>query len=350
MEKVKLNRVQGFKKIIRLIMLYIRVFTPNFISSNFLAKKISHINQNDLSEFKHIICISDISDKFFASNAIKNHNSVFCYVYSWDHPCKCDFLPSKNIKYFVWNESVKSDLISLQGVSEENIYKVGSTQLCNLKKYVDSSADNTNSYDFDYIYFTCSVGEAVLALSEIELLMLLSNKLLKYNKNAKLVIRIYPFVENLDIYNNLRKQDNVIIDDDYIVNNYDEYTNANDRYNKVKSSLAVMHLGTTLGLEATYLNTPVIFITLKNYQGLDANTQQIIEKLELFTNQYQLVQYMESQSENVIFNYNDIDSVFKKIYNKELDNSYNASISELTVLKDTNTIASNIIKALSSYD
>jgi hypothetical protein len=346
-EKVKLNRLKGLKKIIKLIMLNIRVFTPNFMSSNFLAEKISHINQNDLSEFEHILFISDISDRFFASNAIRNHKSVFCYVYSWDHPCKNDFLPSNKIRYFVWNESVKLDLISLQGICGQDIYTVGSTQLCNLKKYINYNENNIISYDFDYIYYTCSVGEAVLAISEIELIILISKKLLNHNKNIKLVVRIYPFVENISIYNRLKDQDNIVIDDGYIVNKYDEYTNAKDRYNKIKNSLSIMHTGTTLGLEAAYFEKPVVFIALNNYNQLDDKIKNIVKKLELFTNQYQLEQYMKSKFENVILNINDIDVIIKKISHNKLDNKYSESISKLTKLESMDSISNNIVKVLS---
>jgi len=251
------------------------------------------------------------------------------------------YAPTESFSYLVWNRGLKEDLELLHRIPSTAISIVGSTQLCYLKEYMTS--ENTKSkIEGDYIYFGASCGRISMIKQELSFLISLSNKLEISNPTCKILFRPYPNVSDVSVYNELKDHTNII---------FDEYMNDGmyaldkegffEKYSHIVNSLAVMHTGSTFGLESTYFKVPTFMYTFKDETSSDISFHL---KCSNAMKQHHLKKYLCIQSPNVINTKVELESIIEEIFSSNTDLLiYNEIVASQTPLFTLDSIKKRIL-------
>ena len=129
--------------------------------------------------------------------------------------------------------------------------------------------------------------------------------LLKIKPDWKLVVRPYPHLNQCGVYDDLKKIENIIFDDQYKKKDYAiDYEEIYLKFKKIEESEYFIHSGSTIGLEACFFDTPSLIITPPE----DKNNA--IKSLYNFAFQYQNNKYLiASFPDNCISNAKDIERI-----------------------------------------
>lgn len=233
---------------------------PKFISYDFYLRRLQITRTTKIDDIDQFIFFTAIADDYFLARLLKENYSVKVYVYSWDHPCKHTCF-SQEVDYLVGNEGLKSNLAELQNLPLNKIYVVGISQFGYLHEFLQNKLATASPYPQPYFYFGCAIGIPELAIEEVKLIKMMATTLAEERPTQLLVVRPYPFLRNLQIYNELKNLPNVVIDNQYRSSDLAvSDSNIMDKLNKLKHATAFFHLGTTMGLEACLLDTPSFLI------------------------------------------------------------------------------------------
>jgi hypothetical protein len=149
-------------------------------------------------------------------------------------------------------------------------------------------AEWRNPFPFDYLYFGCAIGIPALAPLEVGVIRELAAQLAAALPAYKLVVRPYPVLKDWTVYSPLRDLPNVVLDDSF---RGKDMAVSEDRlmekFVKIHFAKAFIHLGTTLGLEACFTQTPSVILDFADF-GKGAN----IVSLHNFVHQYQNEKYL----------------------------------------------------------
>ena len=199
---------------------------------------------------------TSIADDYLLARLLRDRVEVSIYVYSWDHPCKHPRF-TKRGRYFCWSEAIKGDLTELQRIDPSRIAVTGSSQFGYIYEYLQRKHTLTPSYDFEYIYFGCAVGITELAREEVAIITLVHDVLVQLGSPMKLVVRPYPVMLDWSVYDRLRVLPNVVMDDSFRTGDLSVSNQAIlEKFEKIHFAKAFFHLGTTMGLEACFTDTP----------------------------------------------------------------------------------------------
>ncbi|MBE9466381.1 hypothetical protein ACFP1I_24545 [Dyadobacter subterraneus] len=285
-EHIKLlnSSYKKWSKLIQSYLLSLSKMTPKIISydqylDSFSWLKPSFKLEADIDVF---LCFTEISCDWVFAKIIQENKPIWTYVYSWDHPCKMKTF-SKRTNYLVWNEGIKDDLVTLQGIEDEKIQIWGATQFVFIEQFLNSKTNNYEDDCFPYIYLGCATGYDELARQEVKYCEEIANILQTTLPNWKLIIRPYPFQKNQNVYYPLKALSNVVFDDN---------TDSENKFLKLKNAKAFFHFGTTLGYEAVYFNTPSFLIDLT-----DPDKDVLLNG---FVHQYQNDKYLNAKDSLVI--------------------------------------------------
>lgn len=336
-EKFKVANLKksSFKKWFNLFVLFVVRYTPKFITYDDYLDLLAYKKDTEIDDVDIFICFSQIySDPFYA-HLIHSKKNIHTYVYSWDHACKMKCF-SQRVKYLVWNDDLEQDVVDLQHVPANKIKVLGSTQLTYIYDY--KSTENKPVKNAPYLYYVCSTGSPDLIIEEAKLMHSLSLFVGSNFPHIKFVIRPYPFLRDWTLYESLRKLDNVEFDDDYRSTSNDLSVSKNfiyKKFEKVEQALAVLHIGTTLGFEGCFFDTPILF--------LDMISKKESEGLYNFVHQYQNDKYLNLAGySNVIKNLDQLKNAIVSIqnspqeylvYNEVISNKFNLSSLETIVDK-----------------
>lgn len=297
--------------------------------SKFFSKYQSYDSYLNLLSFKPSINIlnhdayiffSDIVDNEVLSYLLNKNKKVLVYVYSWDHPPKFKSFSKRINKFLTWNHSISEDLVKLHNIDSHKIASIGSSQFSFLQEYIFDSKDSKIKKEYD-VLFCFSTGSVKLINQEIKLLIKLCNA----NTSLNIYARLYPFVKDKKIYDPLKKIQNLnLLNIDYkSLNSINDFKkNVYEKYYQIEKSNMVIHCGTTMGLEACFLNTNIYFISLDiNYIDKD---------IVAFMHQYQNDKYLNLNYDNVIRNIKnfDLSSLPKdnsEYYKNEVTKNFNLS-------------------------
>lgn len=300
-----LNNENKLQKYFNFFTYNISSFFPKIISYDFILDRLKSNNSNILNEIKKLLFISKINSDELLAIAIQNGIEVEAYIYSWDHPAKHKEF-SKKIKYIVWNNWVKNDLEILHKIPRNNIKIVGSTQFSYIKEFL-FNRPTKKKYNFEYLYFGCVAGIDRLVEEEVQTILSLARLILE-NSNLKLVVRPYPILKNWHLYDKLKKIENIYLDNDYKKeeNMSIDKKKIFEKLQCIQNSKGFLHMGTTLGLEACFLNVPSIitnfgykksgiFINLNNVVNQSHNKQYMIQKFPNYINdKIQFVNFLKN--------------------------------------------------------
>jgi hypothetical protein len=231
---------------------------PKFISYDWYLANIRTSGGTKIQDIDKLIFFTEISDDYFFSRCVRDALQVTVYVYSWDHAFKHTKF-SKKVNYKTWSDGTKFDLSEMQNINLEKIDVLGATQF----GYVNEARQTRkleNSYPFKYIYFACGVGIDSLVLQEIEVIKRIKKIIEMSGADLQLVVRPYPVLSDWRLYDDL-KENNIFWDDSFrtsdLAINDDSIMK---KFDVIKDAELFLHLGTTLGLEASFFETPSIIV------------------------------------------------------------------------------------------
>ncbi len=263
---------------------------PKVMGYDFLLNRLSYLGKTKIDDIDRFICFTEISDNYFFSRLIKEERPVSVYVYSWDHPCK-HLRFSKKVQHLVWNQGLKEDMITLQGFSAEQVKIIGASQFGYIDQFLQKAHTYKNPYPFKYIYFGCALGIPALVPKELEVVQRVAQLMQKHVPDWKLVVRPYPVLSDWKPYDDLKQLSNVVLDDGFRkakANNLavsDE--SVNEKMIKIHYAEAFLHLGTTLGLEAAFTETPSMLV---DFDYLNQTRERL--SLKNFIHQFQNDKYL----------------------------------------------------------
>jgi len=316
-----LSKKMNFKK--KLFFL-IEFYFPKLLSEHRAAKilgSLKGIFDEILNEINPdiVLNLAFFTQQYPAARAKKLGYIVYDLIYSWDNPYKDSFLPNIYDKYLVWNEEMKNDLNRLHKIElnkQTTINPVQFDYLENLPEECINFTSNT-TYKFinenkrEYYLYVFSVGLSAM-FQEIELVEHIADILYKVNPDAKIFARPYPNCFNdMKYYYALEERPNIYVQKDVppgMIQNNDTIVL---KKLLLKYAKAVINLGTTMGLEASFFSTPIIQIRylpssikysdnkLERYADLDYQMKNDHLKKYLYKEEYINVVKNEMELQNI---------------------------------------------------
>jgi hypothetical protein len=293
--KISLNK-NRWQRLYAILVLEICYRMPGIFSYDRYLDLLQYSSETHVDDVDRMIFFTEIIDDCLLARMVRQRRNPIIYVYSWDHPCK-HYRFTGRANYLVWSESIKHDLVELQGISADTIYILGATQFGYIHMFQSlPNAERRKPYDFDYIYFGCAIGIPALVQAEIAVIKRITSFLDAIGSRFKLVVRPYPVLNDWGYYRELLQIERIVMDDSYrIAGLAVEDADLMDKFNKVREAAAFMHMGTTLGYESCFINTPSFIIDY----GYRSNGSAL--SLENFVRQYQNKKYfLREGSPNVI--------------------------------------------------
>jgi hypothetical protein len=344
--KIANTKTSAFFKFEKKSLLLLSKYLPNAFSYDQYLNALDYTSDTEVEDIDKFLFFSEIYDDFLLAHLLMLKKKVFVYVYSWDHPCKIMRFSKRVHSYFVWNEGLKEDMIKLQGIPAQQIHVLGSSQLAYIKEFQESNQNYSRPFTFDYIYFGCATGTKALVEQEVQIVKQLANVLARELPKVKLVVRPYPFLAAWQLYQPLQTIPNIVFDNEYRKSSQDftlSQEKIYDKFIKISHAKAFVHLGTTMGFEATYFNTPVLQI---NYTISDNSTGLNISD---FIHQYQNDKYLIlKQYPNVIQSPDNWPSTLALLHEQpEQFLLYNQYISRQTKLYTFEALCEKIQKLIS---
>ena len=346
-ELFSISRFSRLERMAMTLLLYIRVFTPNFIDFDFFLSKLNPSTETMIDDVDVFFYLTQIADVFFLAHLLKANKKIVSYVYSWDHACKHSNMSHRIAKYLTWNDNIVEDLIELQGIDKGRIESIGASQLCYVYEYLkDNEKRSERPYEFDYFYYTCGTYEPLHVQQEIKLIKLISGTLSKINENLYLVVRLYPLVSKQKLYVELKDIRNVVVDATFRGSEeklFMDQSELYDKLDKIKGAKAIIHAGSTIAVEASYFNTPIIQINFKNYDfGVGKNNPL---NLNNFIQQWHLQRHLLLDGfPNVIRDVNKLEDTLKNVLQDPSPFlKYNEKIRSYTPLRSIPDICNDII-------
>ncbi|CAG5007998.1 hypothetical protein DYBT9275_04172 [Dyadobacter sp. CECT 9275] len=259
---------------------------PKFIPYDFYLNRLRYRAGTRIDDIDQFICFTAIADDHFHARLIRERKQIKVYVYSWDHPCKHTCF-SKRVTYLCWSQELKKDIVTLQNIPEHQIFVAGASQFGYIHDYLGLLSAR-RPYSFPYIYFGCAIGIVDLVPEELRLIKLLAECLMQEQPEWKLVVRPYPVLTNWTFYETLKMLPNVVVDDQFRTK---DLSVAEDdilkKYETIEHAEAFFHLGTTMGLEACFTETPSFILDFGYTTGQDLSLYNFIHQ---FQNDRHLIQ------------------------------------------------------------
>jgi hypothetical protein len=314
---------------------------PKYVSYDYYLNRLTYKGATFIDDIDQFICFTDISDTYLLARLIREKKKINVYVYSWDHPCK-QFKYSKQVNYLVWNEGIKQDMIELQHIEARQIKITGASQFAYVEQFLSIPRHKLkHTFSFPYIYFGCAIGTPELVREEIKVIEIISKLMLEQMPDVRLVVRPYPVMKNWEVYQDLKPLANVLLDDQF--RSKDMSINEElimDKFVKIHFALAFIHLGTTLGFEACFTQTPSIIIDFDYFQKSTA-----LLSIRDFVHQYQNKKYLLlNEYPNVVHSEKELRSVLSSLESSQQKYlPYNLVIRKTTPLRSFEEFARNLI-------
>lgn len=241
---------------------------PKIISYDFYLKRLRYKGATQLEGVDQFITFTAIADDFLMARLLDEQHPVKVYVYSWDHPCK-HVCFSPRAQYLCWNEPLRQDVVVLQNIPAQQVKVVGTSQFGYVEEFRRQQAQMPRTYPFDYVYVGCAIGVSELVMQEVAVVRSIAEVLQQTQPTYKLVVRPYPVQDNWQLYDPIRQLPNVVMDDGFRTLDLSmKDSHILEKFEKISHAKAFFHLGTTMGLEACFTQTPS-FIMDYGYHSKD---------------------------------------------------------------------------------
>ena len=200
-------------------------------------------------------------DKRIVFEAKRRGLEVVCSVFSWDNPMKDNEFIVDADRYLVWNEESRADLGTHHGIPPERVDIAGPTQFDYLLEMRKLPARQKVRR---YVLFACSVGVYDFWIrQEIDIILMVRRVLDEIDPSILLLVRPYPFAARENPYVDLDRYDNVELAE---FGEFKEWKleisrrDVEEKYFQIKEALCFVNMGSTIGLEASFTDTPVLQI------------------------------------------------------------------------------------------
>lgn len=317
-------------------ILLLQKLLPKFLSYDTYISNLKFSAQTDIQNIDKYFFLTEIYDDYFLARLLHAQKDISVYVYSWDHPCKHVKFPS-GVKYAVWNSGITDDLQKLQHIRKENISCIGASQFGYIAEYFERREFIPKQYPFPYVYYACAVGIENIAVKEIEVIKNISELLCQKFPEWKFVVRPYPVLNNWELYSPLKQLKNIILDDNFRTTDL-SVTEENIflKYKNIEEANAFFHIGTTLGLEACFLQSKSFVI---NFGYTDTK-----DDLCSFIHQYQNEKYLiQKFPKNCINSIQQLEFVLSDLDNPGY-NLQNEDMQKYFPVPSFHTFAQNLIR------
>lgn len=209
-----------------------------------------------------LIVVSDVSHDGLLAAAIAASVPTALYVYSWDHPPKFARFPRGACSVGVWSEAIGSDVAELHGVPHSNLLQLPPTQYAAIMDRLDEHQTKVAVDADPYVYFPASFGYPTLAEAEVQLVTQVADLLQQEFSDLRLRFRGYPHLQHHAVYEPLGRHPKIDIDSDVAGHGTGlDQNSVQGKTDALRRAVAVLHAGTTVGIEAALCGTPVIYLT-----------------------------------------------------------------------------------------
>lgn len=289
------------RKKMRWLLIHAVSIGPNLISYDRYLGWLD-VAPNVSADIKGLDCLfvfSNIADDQAVAAAVRTSVPVVHYIYSWDHAPKFRRFPNKGCLTAVWSEPIAEDIWNFHAIPRRKVVFLPATQYTALGDLLSDSFSSKRE-DSKQFLFAASFGYPSLAKQEVDLFEQISALVAVEFPGFRLLFRGYPHLENSEIYRPLELLDNVVIDRSTLgISRGLSPKGVASKVESVRDSIAVIHLGTTVGIEAALCGTPVVYVNITS----QARTAQRSLKphLEDAWKQYHLTRYFwREASKNVV--------------------------------------------------
>ncbi|MEA2014782.1 MAG: hypothetical protein U9N38_05710 [Thermodesulfobacteriota bacterium] len=208
-------------------------------------------------------------DKRIIYEAKNRGLDIVCWVYSWDNPMKDnEFMPNAD-RYFVWNEPCVESLCRLHSVPRDRVDIVGPVQFDFLlgKKNADKKAAPAKDLAMEkndrYVLYACATALRAHISQEVNTVIYVRRIIDEIDPDVRLLVRPYPYrypgtddaYEDLANYENIEllqfgqaKREMVVMSKQDLL----------DRQSQIQGAECLINFGSTIGLEASFTDTPII--------------------------------------------------------------------------------------------
>ena len=264
-------------------LLLLSVRLPSLIDFDTYLKGLDFSDRTEIDDVDVFFSFTDVYDTYFLAHLRNEKKTIVTYVYSWDHAAKYHRFSRTADTYLTWNDHIKKDLTDLHRVEPHNVASIGSSQFAYIEEYKRQAASGKSPvFDFEYVYFGAAAGYLRVAEQEVRLVELLAETLHDVDPSVKLVVRPYPLIENQKLYESLASLPNIFFDQYQKEGESRIFTEDSifEKFNKIEHAKAFVHIGSTMGLEASYFDTPVIHLDLQDVDfGVDKRDNSYIGHL-----------------------------------------------------------------------
>lgn len=288
MERFKISATPGrAARAYARLLLAASALLPAFLRYDRYLDMVACTARTKIDDIDFMLFFTEIVDDRLLARCLREQRRAAVYVYSWDHPCKHVRFTSR-LRHLVWNDDIGADVVSLQDIPVQQIAVVGATALGFLEKaQARDPGRPAPELAGGYIYFGCSIGIPDIVAEEIAVVHRLADALDAVGSPLKLLVRPYPVLGDWTPYATLAQRDRIVLDDQFRTT--DLSVREDDilaKYDSVKNAVAFFHLGTTLGFECCFTDTPSFII---DYGYRDERSAL---SLRSFVHQYQLEKYL----------------------------------------------------------
>jgi hypothetical protein len=281
---------------------------PKVISYDFYLRQLRYKSATNLEGIEQFVAFTAIADDFLMARLLHEKHPVKVYVYSWDHPCK-HVCFSPRAQYLCWNEPLREDIVALQRIPAAQVKVLGASQFGYVAEFRAKQSQLPRTYDFDYVYLGCAIGVSELLIQEVAVVKIIAELLQKTKPSYKLVVRPYPVQDNWDLYEPIRQLPNVVMDEGFRTLDLSvKDGHILEKFEKIHHAKAFFHLGTTMGLEACFTQTPSFIIDF----GYNDSRQTF--SLYYFIHQYQNNRHLiELAPQNAVKSEEELKTIFENL-------------------------------------
>jgi len=310
---------------------------PKIISYDFYLKQLRYKANTPLGGIDQFVAFTAIADDFLMARLLHEKRNVKVYVYSWDHPCK-HVCFSPRAQYLCWNEALRQDIVTLQGISFEQVKVLGASQFGYVVEFKQRQATLPRTYPFDYVYVGCAIGVSELVAQEVAVIKSIAEVLQQTQPSYKLVVRPYPVQDNWALYDSVRGLPNVVMDDGFRTLDLSvKDGHILEKFEKISHAKAFFHLGTTMGLEACFTSTPSFIIDY----GYSSSREAL--SLYHFIHQFQNERHLiELAPQNAVQSTTQLAYIFKDLSNPTY-RQLNQKVQSHYVLKSFAQFANDLV-------
>lgn len=219
----------------------------------------SHLHDDLLGRYHTLVYMPVFAaDKRVIFEARAMGCRVCCWVYSWDNPFKDNEFPADADCYLVWNAFTRKDLCRLHAVPESRTRIVGPAQLDYLRE-IDWSGIVPPMER--YVLYACAMGLDEMLAQEVQMIRNIRSVLDEVAPEVALYVRPYPNRKQIDGYASLFDVPGITMLDFGRVEDGRILITAEDlveRIVQIHNAACFINLGSTIGLEAAYTDTPIL--------------------------------------------------------------------------------------------